>query len=155
MENSNASHSPTPVCVRNENASLGRSGAGAARSSRSIATSAAIATAIRPILENGCSTIDADDVPAIATQIRATRPAGTRGAGIRRADAGDGRLKKAAIANTPAATAVASNAPRQLPKRANIPPTSRPTKTDMLQLADINAMVHDQIASRNVPRTTP
>ena len=37
-------------------------GAAAARSSRSIAASAPIATAIRPALANGCPTIDAEDI---------------------------------------------------------------------------------------------
>ena len=46
--------------------------------------------------------------------------------------------------------AVATNAPRQSPKRANIPPTSGPIRTDMLQLPDIKAMVRDQAASGNV-----
>ena len=63
-------------------------------------------------------------------------------------------MKKAPTANAPAVIAVATNAPRQLPKRANIPPTSGPTSTDMLQLVDINAMVRDQTASGKVARTT-
>src|ERR1700675_3459736 len=53
----------------------------------------------------------------------------------------------------PATVAVATNALRQLPKRANIPPTSGPSKTDMLQLVDINAIVRDQNASGKVVRT--
>jgi hypothetical protein len=142
-----------PVGVYNENASRGSSGDGAKRSSRSIATSAPIAKMIRPALASGDSTIDAEDIPAIAKQINPTRPAGTPAAGVRRSDVLGGRMTKALTANMPATVAVATNALRQLPKRANVPPTSGPSKTDMLQLADINAIVRDQTASGKVART--
>src|SRR4030088_1616200 len=108
MQSSSASHSPTPVGVRQENASLGSSGFDATRSSRSITASDTTATMISPAAASGAATIDAEDVPAIATQIRATRPAGTRGTGVRRAEAAAGRVKKAPTANTPAAIAVAT-----------------------------------------------
>jgi len=142
-----------PVGVDNENASLGSNGAAATRSSHSIATSAPIAKTIRPALASGDSTIDAEDIPAIAKQINTTRPAGMPAAGVRCPDVLGGKMMKALTANMPATVAVATNAPRQLPKRANIPPTSGPSRTDMLQLVDINAIVRDQTASGKVART--
>ncbi len=74
-------------------------------------------------------------------------------AGVRRPDVLGGRMTKALTANMPATVAVATNALRQLPKRANIPPTRGPSKTDMLQLVDINPIVRDQTASGKVART--
>src|ERR1700682_3622351 len=146
MQSSSASHNPMPVGADNEKASLGSSGAEATRSSRSIATSAPIAKTIKPALASGDWTTDAEDIPAIARQINPTRPAGMP-AGVRRPDVLGGKMTKALTANMPATVAVATNALRQLPKRANIPPTSGPSKTDMLQLVDINAIVRDQTAS--------
>src|SRR6266851_935917 len=143
MQSSSANHNPIPVGVDNENASLGRS----------IATSVPIAKTIRPALASGDWTIDAEDIPAIAKQINATRPAGMPAAGVWRPDVLGGKMTKALTANMPATVAVTTNALRQLPKRANIPPTSGPSKTDMLQLVDINAIVRDQTASGKVART--
>jgi hypothetical protein len=92
MQSSSASHNPTPVGVYIENASLGSSGAAATRSSRSIATSTPIARMIRLALANDDSTIEAEDIPAIASQINATRPAGRPAAGVRRCDVPGGRM---------------------------------------------------------------
>src|SRR5580700_2868778 len=153
MQSKSATHNPTPVGVRSENASLGSSGFGATRSSRNITTSAMTAPQISAALSSGDTTIDAEDVAAMARQIRATRPTGTPDAGVRRTEVADGRMKKAPTARTPAVTAVATKALRQLPKRANMPPTNGPISTDMLQLVDINAMVRDQTASGKVART--
>src|SRR5260221_11994214 len=115
MQSSNASHNPRPVGVDNENASLGSSGAAATGSSRSIATSAPIAKTIRPALASGDWTTDAEDIPAIAKQINATRPAGMPAAGFRRPDVLGGKMTKALTANMPATFAVATNARPQLP----------------------------------------
>src|SRR5687767_13685706 len=152
MQSSSASHNPVPVGVCNENASLGSSGAAATRSSRSISTSAPIARTISPALASGVSTIDAADIAAIATQINRMRPAGTPEVGVRGPDV-LGKMTKALTANRPATIVLATNAPRQLPKRANSPPTSGPSRTDTLQLLDINAITLDQAASGNVART--
>src|SRR6185295_11161358 len=153
MQSSNASHSPTPVCVRHENASLGSSRVVAKRSSRNITASETPAATSSPDFASGAATTDAADVAAIARQIRATRPAGTRRADVPRAVT-DGKMKEALIARTTAITAVVTKALRQLPKWANAPPTSGPIRTDMLQLVDISAMVRDQADSGNVPRTS-
>ena len=113
MQSSSASHSPMPVGVYSENASLGSSGAAAPRSSRNIATSAPIAKTIRPALASTNSTIDAKDIAAMATQINPTRPAGAPAAGVLRPEVL--RMTKALTANVPATATVATNAPRQLP----------------------------------------
>src|SRR5689334_10225024 len=153
MQSSSASHSPAPVCVRHENASLGRSRVVAERSSRNITASETIAATISADFASGGATTDAADIAAIARQIRATRPAGTRRGDVPRA-ATDGKMKRALIARTTPITAVVTKALRQLPKWANTPPTRGPIRTDMLQLVDISAMVRDQACSGNVPRTS-
>src|SRR4051812_33861013 len=121
MQSSSASHSPTPVCVRHENASLGKSRVVAKRSSRNITVSETIAATISADFASGGATTDAADVAAIARQIRATRPAGTRSADTPRAVT-DGKMKKALIASATAIAEVVTKALRQLPKWANIPP---------------------------------
>src|SRR5262249_41934158 len=155
MQRSSASDRPTPVWVRHENASLGRSLVGAERSRRNITARESIAATISPNLERGDATTDAKDVPAIARQSRATRPAGTREVrGRWVADCTDGRTKKALVERAPAVTAVATKAVRQLPNWANIPPTSGPISTDTLQLPDINAITRDQTDWGKVSRTS-
>src|SRR5579864_1847587 len=152
MQTSSASHRPTPVWPRHENASRGSSGTGADRLSRSIAASATIAAAIRATFDSDEATTEASDVAAIARQIRPTRPAGIREDGVR--PAVGGRMNNAAMARAPAARAVATNAARQLTNSAKIPPTSGPISTDTLQLVDIKAMVRDHTDCGKVERTS-
>lgn len=154
MQSSSASHSPTPVPVRQENASLGSSRGDARRSSRSIATNETIAVTIRPSFSKDDPAAEVADVAAMARQISATRPSGTRADDARCAAVTGDSTKKAAIASTTAVAALATKAPRQLAKCANIPPTSGPISTDMLQLVDISAIVRDHMRSGNVPRTS-
>jgi len=115
--------------------------------------SATTAAAISASWATGDGTIVAHEVAAIAAHMSATRAPGTRGTDVARA-AADGRTKKAPIASQPATAAVATNAARQLPKRAKTPPTSGPISTDALQLLDIKAITRDQSASGNVARTS-
>src|SRR6516165_1230597 len=116
MQSESASHSATPVWVRHENASRGSSGDDAERSRCNITANATIAAAISPSFKSGDATTDVPDVAAIATQIKATRPAGTRERDVRLAGATGGRMKKAAVASATAATAAVTKALRQSPK---------------------------------------
>src|SRR5215471_9569178 len=153
MQSNSASHRPTPVWVRDETASRGSSGLGACRSSRSMVAREMIAAAIPPNLKSGEARTDVEEVPAMARQTRATRPAGTDRDDVRRPVATGGRMEKAPIAMATAMAAVATKALRQLPKWANRPPTRGPIRTDTVQLADISAIVRDQADSGKVPRT--
>src|SRR5215813_12608225 len=107
------------------------------------------ATAIPPNLKSGEARTDVEEVPAMARQIRATRPAGTDRDDVRRPVVTGGKMEEAPIAMA----AVATKALRQLPKWANRPPTRGPTRTDTVQLADISAIVRDQADSGKVSRT--
>src|ERR1700752_5374655 len=132
MQSKSANHCPTPVWLRQRNASRGKSGADAKRLSLNIAASDTSAATMSPALDNGEATTDVSDVAAIATQIRATRAAGTPEPAAPRDPLG--RIKKAPNTRPKAARAVATNAARQLPNSTNNPPTSGPIITDTRQL---------------------
>src|SRR5262245_14252983 len=97
------------------------------------------ATAIPPNLKDGEARTDVEEVPAMARQIRATRPAGTDRDDDRRPVATGGRMEKAPIAMATAMAAVATKALRQLPKWANRQPTRGPIRTDKGQLDEISS----------------
>ncbi|WP_249132587.1 MULTISPECIES: hypothetical protein [unclassified Bradyrhizobium] len=112
--------------------SLGSSRGDARRSSRSIATNETIAVTIRPSFSKDDPTAEVADVAAMARQISATRPSGTRADDEGRAAVTGGSTKKAAIASTAAVAALATKAPRQLAKCANIPRRRFPVISDSI-----------------------
>src|SRR5258707_2932322 len=97
-----------PVGVPIEKASLGNNGDSARRSMRTIAISAASAPAISAALASGVATMAADEVPAMARQMSATRSAGTRGGGPLRSGGVGGKARKAPSASTAAIAATAT-----------------------------------------------
>src|SRR5262249_28266559 len=120
----------------------------------SMTASDAIAATIRTIL-SGDDAMAEPETAAIAQQISATRTSGTRAFAVRCAGgAADGRVTDAPMASAAAITAVATNAPRQLPRLANVPPTSGPRRTETLQLVESSAIVRLQTCSGNVVRIT-
>ena len=105
---------PTPVGVVSEKASPGSSGAGALRSSRSIAASNATASAIRTALASGSDMTAADEELAIAAQMKARRTPGKRGFVFVMGRV-EGSQRKAPKVSTTAMTETTTNAPRQWP----------------------------------------
>src|SRR5437763_1522291 len=110
-------------------------------------------TTIKATPSRGGATED-KEAAAIAQQINASRAAGTRCLVADGAEAAGGSVTDAATPSTAAITAVVTNAPRQLPRLAKVPPTSGPSKTETLQLVVSSAMVRLQICSGNVERIT-
>src|SRR5215472_12176534 len=113
---------PAPVRDRSENASLGRSGAGARRSVRIVKANATIVAAMSRALTVGPVATLAADKSAIAPQTKATRPAGKARLGASSLLRPVGSVKKEAAASRHPIPATVINAPRQFPKLAKTPP---------------------------------
>jgi len=109
---------------------------------------------MRLALARGVAAIAARDMAAMAPQMRATHPPGTRGAERLAPSPAAANARSAITASTAARAATATKAPRQWPKRAKTPPTSGPTSTVTLQTLARSANTRGQRRSGKVPRTS-